>query len=295
MADRPTTLWIPPDILSEIMFYVTSIDTEVGGLGELTIDSTNNDIVVEEIFLLDQTVHGTECELSADGISKLYEELIADGEEDKIGKINFWWHSHADMGAFFSGTDDTTMKEWSGQYQVALVINKKGEMKARLMSRFPTLIITDIPIHMDWLYVAQKEEWEENITNKVHPKTIQTHTSNCSSYRKDGEVAVFTDGAWFKYDKDGNQVGGPSKDYPFSKAWAKDNEAPTPRYKSIHDMTEAEIVAEMDDIDTQICGYLGMANKETVDSAFSSMMDDDEKAALHAMWTEGKLFEGTAL
>jgi hypothetical protein len=278
-SSSKTTLWLPPDILSEIMFYVTSLDSEVGGLGLLEIDKNNN-ICVEEIYLLEQTVHGAKCELSSTGISNFYEELIAEGRGDDISKINFWWHSHNDMGAFFSTTDDTTMKEWPGQYQVALVINNKGEMKGRLMSRVPALMIMDVDIMVDWLYVTQCDEWKKNIAEKVTKEVIPTYQP-----RKVGEVVVYQGGEWIKYDSSGTQIGKPTKNNPYTGI--NDTEAPTPRYKSIHEMSELEIELEMNDIDYQIASYLGSDSQDVIDSAFSTEMDDDEKAALHAMWTEG--------
>jgi proteasome lid subunit RPN8/RPN11 len=165
---QDTVLWLSSEIYKELLYYARSVDAEVGGLGYLTFDTKNNDITVEELYLLEQEVNNSECELSAVGISKLYEELIAAGEDDKLGGINFWWHSHKDIGAFFSTTDDTTMKEWTGPYIVALVINRKGEMKSSLLTRTPIMIVGEIDVKIDWSLSEQKADiLDEVIAEKV--------------------------------------------------------------------------------------------------------------------------------
>jgi hypothetical protein len=147
---QDTVLWLSPKIYQELLYYARNVDAEVGGLGYLTFDTENNDITVEEVYLLEQEVHSSECELSAEGCAKLIEERILAGEDNKLGGINFWWHSHHTMGAFFSVTDDTTMKEWVGPYIVALVINQKGEMKAALLTRTPIMIAGEVDVKIDW-------------------------------------------------------------------------------------------------------------------------------------------------
>lgn len=162
-----TTLWIPPFIIEEMMFYAWKVDAEVGGLGRLEFDTKENDIIIKELYLLEQEVCNAECTIKAAGIASLYEELIAKNEDDKISDINFWWHSHKEMDSFFSGTDDTTMREWNGNFLIALVINREGKMKARLMSKIPVMVIGDIDVAINWYDVAQHDLWKNNVEKKV--------------------------------------------------------------------------------------------------------------------------------
>lgn len=169
-----TTLWLPPDILSELMFYVWSVKDEVGGLGLLSFDEKENDIFVQELYLIEQTVHSTETDVLAKGIDQLYQDLIAKGEDDKVQFINFWWHSHVDMGASFSSIDDECMRTWPGKYLVSLVINKRSEMKAMLMTRTPVLICGDIDVKVNWLDVYDRDVLEADIEAKVKTKPKST-------------------------------------------------------------------------------------------------------------------------
>ena len=162
-----TTLWIPPHIYTELMYYAWKVDAEVGGLGRLSFDKKENDIFIEEIYLLDQEVHQTECTLSAKGIALLYEELIEKNEAEKIGDINLWWHSHKNMGAFFSGQDKETTLDWSGGYLVSLVINRDGTMKACLMSRTPVTIVNEIDVYVNWFDIPNAEELGQSVDKKV--------------------------------------------------------------------------------------------------------------------------------
>lgn len=179
-----TTLWIPPDILSELMFYVWSVKDEVGGLGLLSFDEKENDIFVQELYLIEQTVHSTETDVLAKGIDQLYQDLITKGEDDKVQFINFWWHSHVDMGASFSAIDDECMRTWPGKYLVSLVINRRSEMKAMLMTRTPVLICGDIDVKVNWLDVYDREKLETDIAAKVKTKP-KTTTIVCSGGKQE--------------------------------------------------------------------------------------------------------------
>jgi proteasome lid subunit RPN8/RPN11 len=162
-----TTLWIPPDIHAELMYYAWKVDAEVGGLGRLVFDQENNDIFVEELYLIEQEVHQTECTLSAEGTAKLYEELIANDEADKIGQLSLWWHSHKNMQAKFSTTDDECMRTWPGQYVVSLVVNRKGEMTASLTTKSPILVVGEIDVEVNLLYPYNVDFLEKDVEAKV--------------------------------------------------------------------------------------------------------------------------------
>ena len=167
MQTPKTTLWIPPRIYNELMFYAWSVDAEVGGYGRLLFDTEQNDIHVLELFLVKQEVHQTECNLKADGTAALYQELIDKGEPEKLGELTFWWHSHKNMGASFSTIDDDLMRTWPGSYLVSLVINRDGKMSAQLMSKAPLLVVGDIDVGINWFDVENAEEWKAELEKKV--------------------------------------------------------------------------------------------------------------------------------
>lgn len=167
MQTPKTTLWIPPHIYSELMFYAWSVDAEVGGYGRLSFDNEKNDILVHEIFLVKQEVHQTECNLKAEGTASLYQELIDKGEPEKLGDISLWWHSHKNMVASFSTIDDELMRTWPGNYLVSLVLNRDGKMSAQLMTKTPLLVVGDIGVGVNWFDVENAEKWGDDIKKKI--------------------------------------------------------------------------------------------------------------------------------
>jgi hypothetical protein len=259
-AIAQTTLWIPPKIYAELMFYAWTVDAEVGGVGTLEFNCPEpNDIYVTEVFLEKQKVHGTECLLSKD--DSTYEKLILSNEIEKACKLQLWWHSHHTMGAGHSTTDDTTMREWSGEYVVALVINRKGDLKAKLMTKIPVMVVGDIEVRINWLDIEAGEEMGAEVAAKVTKEAPQAVVTYCGNYAQQQWQQVSGE---YEHDK---QTG----------LWGKkkkDDEA-TP----LHSMTEAEWV-EMEEeyyelLDDKDIKTLGFPVGE---------MDADEKRALKQIW-----------
>jgi proteasome lid subunit RPN8/RPN11 len=149
------------------MFYAWSVDAEVGGYGRVIFVQEKNDIHIEELFLVKQEVHQTECNLKAEGTAALYQELIDKGEPKKVDELTLWWHSHKNMGASFSTIDDELMRTWPGSYLVSLVVNRDGKMSAQLMSKSPLLVVGDISVGINWFDVPEAKKWEAEIEKKV--------------------------------------------------------------------------------------------------------------------------------
>lgn len=171
MKAPSTTLWIPPHIYAQLMFYAFAVDAEVGGYGTVFFDEKENDISVGEIFLVNQEVHQTECNLKAEGTAALYQELIDNGEAEKINDIAFWWHSHKNMPASFSSIDDDLMRNWTADYLVSLVINRDGKMSAQLMSKTPLLVVGDIDVEVNWFDTSEYDDWMKEVKEKVKKAT----------------------------------------------------------------------------------------------------------------------------
>jgi|GEM_PF-2941638 len=266
MQSPKTTLWIPPRIYNELMFYAWSVDAEVGGYGRLLFDFEQNDIHILELFLVKQEVHQTECNLKADGTAALYQELIDKGEPEKIGDITLWWHSHKNMGASFSTIDDELMRTWPGSYLVSLVINRDGKMSAQLMSKSPLLVIGDIDIGVNWFDIEQAEELKAEIEKKVTKATPVPVQQSMAPY-------------WQGKQQQGVNQGTPRTGYsPYEgydwdeeyKGWCKGQKKST----GFHDMTEEEWKKAQEEEEAEwkaeVEGWL-----EGDDD-----LDEDEKAAI---------------
>ena len=115
----------------KLKYYVNAIDGEISGLGKINIDKDQN-IIVEDVRIFKQKITGSTTDIDSKDIAKFYFELQKNGQAVK--DWNLWWHSHDNMGVFWSTKDDSTIEEHAGggPFLVSLVTNKKDEYKARL-------------------------------------------------------------------------------------------------------------------------------------------------------------------
>lgn len=167
------TLKLPWEQYQKLQVYADNVDTEIGGLGKVTLDLKEGEFTITDVFLLEQEASSGECELSSEGIAVLYDELLDAGEN--VDDIKMWWHSHGGMGVFFSKTDTDTMDEWPGDWIIALVINKKKELKARFQVQYPIPMYMDLGIEIEYPVVVNIQELKDEILQKVtHPTTVIT-------------------------------------------------------------------------------------------------------------------------
>ena len=257
-----TTLWIPPKIFSQLMYYTWKIDAEVGGVGTLEFNWPElNDIYVTEVFLEKQKVHGTECLLSKDESTS--EKLILSNEIDKACKLQLWWHSHHTMGVGHSGTDMTTIKECPGEYVVALIINRKGEFCAKMMSKVPVMVIGDIEVRINWCDHEQSETFDAQVEEKVSQQVVAIQ-----------QYQNYAQQQW-------NQMSGePIQHNTQSGKWSGGKKLNEDEATPLHSMTEAEWV-EMEE------GYWEEVEKDAKPIDFPvGVMDETEKKALKQIWGE---------
>jgi hypothetical protein len=82
---------------------------EVGWLGTVERMPSGN-FYIDEIFVPEQEVTGSETDPTDEGQFKVMNELAEMGEEGmkKIERLRFWGHSHVYMGTSPSGTDENT-------------------------------------------------------------------------------------------------------------------------------------------------------------------------------------------
>jgi hypothetical protein len=84
---------------------IRAVDTEIGGWGYAKIDGS--DLVWHEVFLVPQTVSGSEVDFEATGGDTVaVERANADGVLEDPSFVWVSWHSHHTMQAYWSKTDD---------------------------------------------------------------------------------------------------------------------------------------------------------------------------------------------
>lgn len=158
--------------LEKIKFFVAKDELECSGMGITRV--VGDTIYIDDIQMLKQKNGAAHTDINEDAVTK----LMFDWRE-RPGEINFWWHSHVNMGVFWSGTDTATIKQL-GQHGlcVASVFNKKGEIRTAVACKInvpfcdqPQVIIFDeIPLMVaplaidDEIKAAWTKEHEENVS-----------------------------------------------------------------------------------------------------------------------------------
>ena len=158
--------------------------TEIGGMA-VTIQDKDGDWQIKDPVIMKQEVSAALCELDKTELATYYSKM-----EMKYKKNNMrfcWWHSHAEMQAFWSGTDTNTIDEYSdGDLSFALVVNVKEEYKCRVSVWKPFTMHEDVELNIvskanDKFKIPRKIETEVVEACSV-PKYRHTHTKN--SYQR---------------------------------------------------------------------------------------------------------------
>lgn len=178
--------YIMQEVLEKIKYFVKKADGEVSGLG--VIRNVDGNLVVVDAVLLEQECSSSSTDLDEKAVAKVMYEM-----RNVNGDLNFWWHSHANMGVFWSGTDDTTIKEIGNNgYCLASVFNKAGEIKTRFYQRetdvLPRLDIDNLTLELAYSK-NNTDKWDKEFTDKVKAKTYSCITGS-------------EKGHWYDYDPD---------------------------------------------------------------------------------------------
>lgn len=124
-------LILTPKAYLQLKYYTNLVSSEISGMAKSKIDKDEN-IIVQDVIIFKQEVSSATTDIDDQAQAKFLAELMK--KDEKLEDWNIWWHSHADMDVFWSGTDDKTIEGHSGlqSYLISLVTNKAGEYKARL-------------------------------------------------------------------------------------------------------------------------------------------------------------------
>lgn len=131
MISKPT-LYIPADKWQKLMAYVDLVDTEITGFFDVEYDADKSRFEVGEVYLIEQEAQAAHVEMEEEDLSKFMVSHIKAGHDQMP---RGWWHSHVNMQAFFSGTDDNTINNTfiGDSFTVSLVVNKSRNYKCSLV------------------------------------------------------------------------------------------------------------------------------------------------------------------
>lgn len=167
---------IQQEVYDKIMFWVHKSPVEVSGMGKVQfIDGLP---VVTEAYLVEQENSASDTELDGQALAKLMFQT-----KDDAGHLNFWWHSHVNMGVFWSATDWQAIKQLGSKgWVVATVFNKKAEQRTCIYQGgsdiFPPILSDEIDLE---IYSPASQElhaiWEAEYTAKCKQKTYKPSTN----------------------------------------------------------------------------------------------------------------------
>ena len=158
----------------------TSEKDEIGGMAVVNPVPNEDTYLISHPTILKQETSGGNCVLDKEALAAYYVDMALKHGND----VQFmWWHSHGNMGAFWSGTDTKTMDEYaSGAWSVFLVVNIKEEYKFRIMAWKPQQMYIDTDLEI--LGVTEKKipnsitkEVEEQCSTRVW-STVKPGKSN---------------------------------------------------------------------------------------------------------------------
>lgn len=117
-----------PLAMHKIKHLVRECEKEVGWFGSVSQQDGDDYkyFLIEDIYVPVQSVTGTETDVKAEDLIKLYEEIEAGGVD--LSKVFYWGHSHVNMPPNPSGQDESQLLDYGEAYPVFLrgIYNKAG-------------------------------------------------------------------------------------------------------------------------------------------------------------------------
>lgn len=177
--------------IEKIRHWVRECSYEVSGMGLVQIDQETKTFTITDAFLLQQVGGAAHTNIDSAAISQLMDETAT-----LEGHLNFWWHSHVNMAAFWSGTDRTTINELGKEgLCVATVFNKKGEhlsaieyqVKSDLFGT-TTTFIDNVPTTFNTFdpWHEHRAAWTSELKDKVKEQSYVSHLGRTKVHYNDG-------------------------------------------------------------------------------------------------------------
>ncbi|MFB3817569.1 MAG: hypothetical protein ACE147_07890 [Candidatus Methylomirabilales bacterium] len=138
----PPAIRIRPLALAKLRCYARRCPFEIGGLGDVVADPEG--LLITDVFILPQRVSMSDTELSSEGLFAFLSRLVAEGRD--VSRTRVWWHSHGEMEVSWSDTDAETIENLPGEYWVAVVTNRRGEVRCRLDAYAPVRQTWNLPL-----------------------------------------------------------------------------------------------------------------------------------------------------
>lgn len=174
MIMRDVEVLFPQETYNQMFAYVDATDVEISGVGRVSRQIEDNRIcfVVHELFLLKQRNTGTSTHLDPAELSNFVIDRVQ--KNLPVDDVKIWWHSHVNMQAFWSGTDEACCAGFENDgvdkenWYLSIVVNKRREMRCRLDIFKPyRVVIDELPVKVIMNFSApDKKKFEDEVKEK---------------------------------------------------------------------------------------------------------------------------------
>ena len=209
--------YIEKEAWKKVMQYANAAydewKSEISGM-LIAEQDEDGDWDIHSPVILKQTVSGGNTSLDKEELAKYYAKM---GKKYNKAKIKFvWWHSHHTMKAFWSGTDDKAIEEYSnGDWSLALVVNLKEEYKFRVSVWHPIEMHEDVELE-----ILGENNKPTNAIIKEAKAKCESPTVTHSSYGFNNQVFLNSPGHKTSI-TNGHNVNGLNSQYDL---WGEDTE-----------------------------------------------------------------------
>lgn len=179
---EPIDIYICADAMTKLRSWTYHAKGEVSGLGLVEAnfeDGRIESLEITDAFIVRQTCSASSTELDQEAVGQLLVELEREG---KANQLKLWWHSHGDLGVFWSQTDDANVRRMrTDDYLVSIVINKRWDILARVDWFSPVrLTVDELPAHIlinDHRVDAQSKQDVEELVEEVSYTIVKPKTA----------------------------------------------------------------------------------------------------------------------
>ena len=158
-------------------YFIEECETEISGFGKVV--KYGDKLVITDVEIFKQKVSGAHSDMDDEALAAfLFEKTKA---KESLAQWRVWWHSHATMGVFFSGTDTGTI-DGSTEFPwlISVVGNHDGDIKARIDVFDPIRCTEDLEVEV---LEEEDEELKALCIKEIKEKVSSVKDTSVTPYK----------------------------------------------------------------------------------------------------------------
>tara|TARA_B110000467_G_C18319996_1_gene484442 strand:- start:1393 stop:2388 length:996 start_codon:yes stop_codon:yes gene_type:complete len=135
--------------------------SEITGM-MVVLQDDEGDYIIQDPVILKQEVSGASCEIDEDEMAMYTCKMMSKYSGEKVRFL--WWHSHHNLGVFWSGTDDKNiLVNKTEDFNLSLVVGLDGDYLLRLQFFEPVETYVNTEMHV----LGEESGVPDEITKEV--------------------------------------------------------------------------------------------------------------------------------